>query len=104
MPTNSQSLTPSRPAPQSIRARQLDAYGVPLTRLSLPNPVELLVKWIAEDPVKNAKTVAEIVVGPYGAYEDAGRARKSFSKGNYGEAAFDATMMAWVRCHLVGRW
>jgi hypothetical protein len=51
------------------------------------------MKWIADDPVKNAKTVAEIVVGPYGAYEDAGRARKSFSKGNYGEAAFDATMM-----------
>ena len=93
MPTNSQSLTPSRPAPQSIRARQLDAYGVPLTRLSLPNPVELLVKWIAEDPVKNAKTVAEIVVGPYGVYKDAGRTRKSFSKRNYGEAAFNATMM-----------
>jgi len=93
MPTNAQSLTPSRPAPQSSRAQQLDAYGAPVTHRGWTNPIELLMKWIADDPVKNAKTVAEIVVGPYGAYEDAGRARKSFSKGNYGEAAFDATMM-----------
>ena len=93
MPTNSQSLTPNRPAPQSSRAQQLDAYGAPVTHRGWTNPIELLMKWIADDPVKNAKTVAEIVVGPYGAYEDAGRARKSFSKGNYGEAAFDATMM-----------
>jgi len=93
MPTNAQSLTPSRPVPQSSRAQQLDAYGAPVTHRGWTNPIELLMKWIADDPVKNAKTVAEIVVGPYGAYEDAGRARKSFSKGNYGEAAFDATMM-----------
>ena len=93
MPTNSQSLTPSRPAPQSSRARQLDAYGAPVTHRGWTNPIELLMKWIAEDPVKNAKTVAEIVVGPYGVYKDAGRTRKSFSKRNYGEAAFNATMM-----------